>query len=61
MENKAVFTLEWSLSDILENYPVLSTAQAQQVLDDLSKGEDALIQEGWYVIADIVRNILDEK
>lgn len=44
MANKTVFHLEWKLSDILENYPELNAAQAQQILDDLQSGRDALIQ-----------------
>lgn len=61
MENKTVFVLEWRLSDILEKYPELNTTQAKRVIDALTGGKYALIQEGWYVIADIVRNILDAK
>lgn len=61
MVNKTVFVLEWHLSDILEKYPELNPTQAQRVIDALTGGKYALIQEGWYVIADIVRNILDTK
>jgi hypothetical protein len=57
MANKTVFRLEWSLSDILKNYPELTISQAQQILDDLYNGKDTLIQEGWYVIADMINNI----
>jgi hypothetical protein len=61
MENKSVFVLEWHISDILKKYPELNITQAQRVIDALTGGKYALIQEGWYVIADIVRNILDTK
>ncbi len=59
MENKTVFVLEWHLTDILTKYPELDIAQAQSVINALTGGKHALIQEGWYVIADIVRNILE--
>ncbi len=52
-----MFRIEWNLSDILKNYPELTISQAQQILDDLYSGRDALIQEGWYVIADMVNNL----
>ena len=57
MANKTIFRLEWNLSDILENYPELTLKQAQKVLDRLYSGRDGLIQEGWYVIADIVHTL----
>ncbi len=58
--NEIKVQLEWSIIEVMENYPKLTMGEAEHVLEMFYQGRDVLIEQGWRIISSYIGSMREK-